>query len=152
MTILDSITSALGGNILTGVSDIIKLFKVDPAVALANQTQLEEIKLKMISDSAAAVASQLHDQALIDQTEAASQKLFVSGWRPWIGWVCGVAFAYAFVLQPLLTFVLVAFNSSFDYKRLPSLDLSQMLPVLLGMLGLAAARTVEKVNGINSGS
>ena len=65
--------------------------------------------------------------------------------------MCGVAFAYAFVLQPFLTFALVAARVNFDAAKLPVLNISEMLPVLLGMLGLAAARTVEKVNGVDVG-
>jgi hypothetical protein len=145
--IIDSIASALGGNIATGVGDIIKLFKIDPTVALQNQTELTKIQFDLQGKIIDSVTAQIQ----VNLAEAQSKSLFVAGWRPWIGWVCGVAFAYAFVLQPLLTFGLVACHVKFDVTQLPKFDISQMMPVLLGMLGLATARTVEKINGINAG-
>jgi len=90
-------------------------------------------------------------QLQVDQTEAASQSVFVSGWRPFVGWCCGAAFCYSYILQPLLQTLLVMFHSTFDPAKLPRIDLSEMMPVLLGMLGLAAARTFEKVQGANPG-
>lgn len=90
-------------------------------------------------------------QIQVNAEEAKSQSVFVAGWRPWVGWVCGFAFAYTYILQPAIQTLLVAFHSSFDPSKLPRVDISEMMPVLLGMLGLAAARTVEKVNGQTPG-
>ena len=86
-------------------------------------------------------------QLAINQVEAASDNLFVAGWRPFIGWVCGVAFAYKFILQPLAVFVLLASGSTFDAKTLPVLDWAEMSTVLLGLLGLGTMRSIEKVKG-----
>lgn len=147
MPIIDKIASLVGGNIAEGVADIVRLFKVDPNVALANQTELQKIAFELQGK----VIDSITAQTQVNLAEAQSKSVFVAGWRPWIGWVCGTAFAYAFVVQPLLTFVLVACHSTFDPNKLPKLDLAQMTPVLLGMLGLAAARTVEKVNGVETG-
>jgi Holin of 3TMs, for gene-transfer release len=91
------------------------------------------------------------EQVQVDIEEAKNQSVFVAGWRPFVGWVCGAAFAYAFILQPFSVFVALLFHAKFDPATLPKLDLNTMMPVLLGMLGLAAARTVEKVQGVNSG-
>lgn len=87
-------------------------------------------------------------QAAINQQEASSNSLFVAGWRPFLGWTCGAAFAYKFVLQPLLVFLLVAFHSDFNIKLLPSLDWAEMSTVMFGMLGLGGMRTFEKFQGI----
>ena len=78
--------------------------------------------------------------------EEAKGGWFRAGWRPFIGWVCGSAFAYNFVVLPLL-----AFASAIAHLPAPpqSFDLSVMMPVLLGLLGLGGLRTVEKYNGIN---
>lgn len=87
-------------------------------------------------------------QAAINQQEASSNSLFVAGWRPFLGWTCGAAFAYKFVLQPLLVFLLIAFHSDFNVKLLPSLDWTEMSTVMFGMLGLGGMRTFEKFQGI----
>ena len=81
-------------------------------------------------------------QAQINQAEAQSQSLFVAGWRPFIGWVCGAAFAYHFILQPLLSFAMV--NAGVDVD-LPEFDMQQLSTVLMGMLGLGGLRTIEKL-------
>lgn len=94
---------------------------------------------------------QLHDQLLVDLAEAQSQSRFVAGWRPFVGWVCGFAFAYAFIVQPFLIFGMVFFGRGELVAQLPHLDLSTMMPVLLGMLGLGAMRSYDKVYGTASG-
>ena len=87
-------------------------------------------------------------QAAINQQEAASSSLFIAGWRPFLGWTCGGAFAYKFVLQPFLVFILIACHSSFDVKLLPSLDWTEMSTVMFGMLGLGGMRTFEKIKQV----
>lgn len=85
-------------------------------------------------------------QLEVNKAEAASRNVFVAGWRPFIGWVCGVAMAYNYVLQPMLIFGL----AQADYLvTLPSIDLSEMMPVLLGMLGLGGLRSFEKFKGLS---
>lgn len=80
-------------------------------------------------------------QLQINNTEAASESLFKSGWRPLIGWTCGASFAWQFVAGPALTWLS---NLVGHPMLLPSTDLSQMMPVLLGMLGMGLMRTYEK--------
>ena len=82
----------------------------------------------------------------INKAEAASGSLFKGGWRPFIGWTSGVAFAYHFVLQPLLVFVLTA--SGVDLPDLPEFDMSTLLTVLGGMLGIGGLRSYEKTKGL----
>lgn len=77
--------------------------------------------------------------------EARSSDPFVSRWRPFIGWVCGTAFALKYVLVPVLASTLPAAGITFVP---PVVDMSEMLPVLLGMLGLGAFRTYEKVKQV----
>lgn len=80
-------------------------------------------------------------QIEVNKIEAGSQSIFVAGWRPAIGWVCGGAYAYHFVLQPFMVFILQAFGNS---VLLPHLDIGELSMVLFGMLGLGAMRSFEK--------
>lgn len=84
-------------------------------------------------------------QTSINVEEAKNENIFVSGWRPFIGWVCGVAFAYKFIIQPLLIFIIVACQVKFDIDDLPEMDWTEMSTVLLGMMGLGGMRTFEKI-------
>ena len=100
-----------------------------------------------------ATMSEKHAQELamaqieVNKAEAASGSIFKGGWRPFIGWVCGFAFAYHFILQPILLFGTAAAGVSLP--PLPEFDMSQMMPVLLGMLGLGGLRTYEKKTGVS---
>lgn len=86
----------------------------------------------------------MQSQTNINQEEAKSSSFFVAGWRPWIGWVCGVAFAYHFVLQPLTVFLLASYGHKVD---LPAFDMEALNTVLLGMLGLGGMRSFDKLKG-----
>ena len=91
-------------------------------------------------------------QIEVNKEEAKSLSLFVAGWRPFIGWTCGTAFAWQFVLLPFLGFFVFTFGTADMVKglaRAPALDFQSMAPVLLGMLGLAGMRSWEKEKGIN---
>lgn len=82
----------------------------------------------------------------INKTEAASSSTFVAGWRPFIGWVCGGACAWNWVGLSIAKFIaLTFFSMTLDIK--PA-DLTEMMPVLLGMLGLAGLRSFEKTKGV----
>lgn len=81
-------------------------------------------------------------QIEINKVEAAHSNLFVSGWRPFIGWVCGCAFAWQYVIAPMLTFLIVISGQA--NPNLPVFGMDVMLPVLMGMLGLGGLRTLEK--------
>lgn len=99
-------------------------------------------------DALAFQLAQITAQTDTNKAEASNQSVFVAGWRPFIGWVCGSAFAWTFVIGPMVSY---AAKLAGITVALPVLDLSELTPVLLGMLGLGAMRTVEKVNGIKSG-
>lgn len=87
-------------------------------------------------------------QAEINKIEAANPNWFVSGWRPFIGWACGFALCYASIVDPVARFVA---KVRFEYTgQFPIVDTQLTMQVLLGMLGLAAARTVEKIKGVGS--
>ena len=85
-------------------------------------------------------------QVKVNAAEAASGSLFKGGWRPCIGWICGIAFGYHFVLQPVIVFVVVLIGM--DIPELPSFDMGTLLTVLGGMLGIGGLRTYEKQKGL----
>ena len=85
-------------------------------------------------------------QLEINKQEAAHRNIFVSGWRPFIGWSCGIAMCYAYIIQPITIFVLAQTG---NLVSLPTLDLSEMMPVLLGMLGLGGLRSFENYKKIS---
>lgn len=103
-----------------------------------NQQALQEMTLELQAMQA---------QTNINQEEAKSSSLFVAGWRPFIGWVCGIAFAYHFVMQPLLAFAIA--NLGTGQVDLPNFDMDALFTVLLGMLGLGGMRSFEKFKGIS---
>lgn len=118
---------------------------------LPDKTANDAAKAQLLSLQVSGELASNIAQAQIDQTEAANSSLFVAGWRPFVGWACGGAFVYAFIVQPLLQFTLVAFHSTFDITKLPSLNLTEMMPVLIGMLGLGAMRSFDKAQGTGNG-
>ena len=126
---------------------------IGPVSSLLDKVILDaDVKAKLTHEIA--TMSDTHaQQALlaqleINKAEAASGSLFKGGWRPFIGWTSGVAFAYHFVLQPLLVFVLTA--SGVDLPALPEFDMSTLLTVLGGMLGIGGLRSYEKTKGLTT--
>ncbi|MEJ2792312.1 3TM-type holin [Iodobacter sp. LRB] len=89
-------------------------------------------------------------QIEVNKQEAASNSVFIAGWRPFIGWVCGSAFAWSFVFQPIVIMIANVVGHPIDNSHLPKLDFAEIQPVLYGMLGLGAMRTYEKVKGVAS--
>ena len=107
-------------------------------------------KLKLAHEIATLTEKQAHSIAMaqieVNKVEAASNSIFKGGWRPFIGWVCGAAFAYHFVLQPLLIFVMTYLG--YPVPELPEFDMASLMTVLGGLLGLGGLRTFEKYKGI----
>jgi hypothetical protein len=120
---------------------------------IADPKQKDEAKLKLLEmtqngDLAvlAAETKLLEGQLDINKEEAKSASLFVSGWRPAIGWCCGLALLYAAILEPMLRFGAVVW---FDYTgAFPVIDTNLTMQILLGMLGLAGMRSYEKKAGV----
>jgi len=88
---------------------------------------------------------QIKAQLEINNTEAKHSSLFVSGWRPAVGWTCCLGMAANFLLIPMTNFVLALASSEIT---IPLIELETMLPVLLGMLGLGGMRSFEKSKGV----
>lgn len=88
----------------------------------------------------------LFGQLEVNKIEAAHPSVFVSGWRPAVGWVCVAGMGYNFVLFPLLRFAVVLMVP--DAPELPLMDIGELMALLMGMLGLAGYRTYEKRNEV----
>lgn len=84
-------------------------------------------------------------QDAVNEAEAKSGDKFAMDWRPLVGWVCACAFAWAYVVQPIVVFTLVEIHPD-RVVHLPSIDFSSMSTVLMGMLGLAGMHTYKEMN------
>lgn len=89
---------------------------------------------------------QLLAQLEVNKAEAAHRSMWVAGWRPMIGWTCGVALAWHFVFAPCVVFLLALLGVV--VPELPAFDMDSLMTVLLGMLGLGGLRTFEKSKGL----
>jgi len=112
--------------------------KVIPDPQAKAQMQLELLRLQQSGELA-----QMTGQMEINKVEAASPDLFRGGWRPFIGWICGAGLAYQFLLRPLLGWA----SAVRGWPAPPTLEMDTLLTLLLGMLGLGAYRTAEKLRG-----
>jgi hypothetical protein len=132
---LDPISAALDlGNTL--------ITRIFPDPAQAANAKLELLKLQQSGDLATMTA-----QTDINKEEAKSSSLFVSGWRPAIGWVCALALAYQYLLRPLGG--TIASIAGVTIPPLPGLD-DNLWQLMMGMLGMGGLRTFEKVQGVAS--
>ena len=84
-------------------------------------------------------------QIELNKIEAAHRTIFVAGWRPFIGWVCGMALLYVFMLRDLLAWGIAVSGATIPNP--PELVTEGLFTVLLALLGLGGLRTVEKLNG-----
>ncbi len=131
---------ALIPQLLPAVTDIVGRFLPEDKEKKAAAER--EIQAKLTEHLAKIDIAQLE----INKQEAAHRSVFVAGWRPFIGWTCGIALAYTYVLQPVLVFILAQTG---HLVQLPTMNLGEMMPVLMGMLGLGGLRTYEKFKGVS---
>jgi hypothetical protein len=113
------------------------LDRVFPDPAQQSAARLELLKLQQSGE-----LTQIAGQMEINKVEAASSSVFVSGWRPAIGWICGAGFAVQFVIGPLAEWGSALYGHPVKF---PQMDTGTMMPLLLGMLGLGGLRTAEKL-------
>ncbi|HEY2685870.1 MAG TPA: 3TM-type holin [Steroidobacteraceae bacterium] len=136
--------------VVSPIVSIINKVIPDKAAAAAAVAQLNQLQLQgQLADEMAQLQAVTVNQSDVNKVEAANPSVFVSGWRPMIGWVCGFALAYAAVIEPLARFVAtVLLNYTGPF---PVIDTSITLQVLFGLLGLGTLRTVEKFKGVAGG-
>lgn len=132
---------------LSGLSEVFNLGskildKLFPDPTQKQAAQIELLRLEqsgqlaqLDSDMKLALA-----QNEVNKQEAASTNWFVAGWRPFVGWVCGLGLAYQFLVRPIAIGITGA-----DF---PSLDMGTLATLLAGMLGLGGMRMTEKIQGV----
>lgn len=117
----------------------------DPVKQSTEIRKLKELQQKGDIAELNAAVQLMIGQMEVNKVEAASSSMLVSGWRPFIGWVCGFGLAYAAILEPFMRFI----ATMLDYTgKFPVIDTTITMQVLMGMLGLVAARTREKEKGV----
>lgn len=128
--------------VLDIIKDVIDRAIPDPKIKADLQMKLADLADKE--------AQREHDEMMgqiqTNTEEAKSSKLFVAGWRPAIGWVCATATGYSYVLYPISSWVArVLFGYAGDF---PHLDINELMPLTMGMLGFGGLRTYEKIKGV----
>ena len=124
--LLGSGTKGLG-DLAKDIREAIKGKELDPNKKLDIAAKLAEVQIK------------------INEAEATHRTVFVAGWRPFIGWVCGLGLLYAVFIEPLLRFVFTVNGWEIEF---PHIDTTITMQVLFGMLGLVGARSYEKKNNL----
>ena len=124
---------------------------IGPATNLLDKfIEDKDQKAKLAHELATMADKMAHEQQLaqiaVNKEEAASGSIFKGGWRPFIGWVCGIAFFYHFVLNPIILFVIAIIG--IEIPDLPNFNMNTLLTVLGGMLGIGSLRTYEKQEGL----
>lgn len=130
---------------LTGLSSVAQLGSEIVNRIWPDASEADKSKLAFALAQLQAASETAKTQAGVNQVEAASGSLFVSGWRPGLGWICVAALGYQFIVYPLLLWLTVWFPEI----HAPAPIVSDMLwELMFGMLGLAGLRSWEKSKGI----
>lgn len=137
LTALLGIVSPIVGKILDKIPDAGEREKA----RLEFELKMAENEMKIFE----LVSKGNEKQAEINLEEAKSNDKFKSYWRPAIAWVCVSAFAWTYVIQPVATFAAGLFGVA--VPELPRFDMGEMMPLLMGLLGLVGARSWDKKNG-----
>lgn len=128
------------------LGNLLDKFFPDPIAANAAKLQLMQMAQNGELAQLDADLKMATGQIDINKVEAASTSIFVAGWRPFIGWVCGAAFAFKFIGGPFAVIVMAMAGHPIT---LPEFDFAEMSTILLGLLGLGGLRTVEKIKGVS---
>lgn len=136
MSWVADISSGAVGGLLGGVGKLAKDIREAITGDLPAEKQAEITQKLMELENSAMAA-----QTAINLEEAKSENLFVSGWRPFVGWICGFALAYAAILEPFMSWVATVYGYT---GKFPVLNTEITMQVLIGLLGLGAYRSYDK--------
>ena len=118
----------------------------DPVKQSEEIRKLEELHQKGDLAELNARIKLITGQLEINKIEASHKSIFVAGWRPFIGWVCGFGLAYVSIIEPIMRFISKMSGYAGEF---PVIDTTLTMQVLIGMLGLTVARTHEKSKGVH---
>lgn len=120
-----------------------------------NKDEADKAKLEMFKMQQAGQLQDLQNafqlavkQGETNVEEAKSPSVFVAGWRPFVGWVCGTALAYNYVAMPLIVWTTKCFYP--NAPAMPALAMGELMTLLVGMLGLGALRSFDKTQGTDT--
>ena len=105
---------------------------------IADKDQKNELAHKIATMSESYAQELAKGQLAVNAVEAAHKSLFGAGWRPFVGWICGVGLLYNVLISQILAI----------WFEVPTVDPSLLTPILMGMLGMGAMRSYEKTKGV----
>lgn len=118
----------------------------DKAAAAQAVAQLQQLQLQgQLNDELAQLQALTVNQSDINKVEAANSSMFVAGWRPAVGWCCAAAVALIYIIGPFFVWITALLGHPTPF---PALDITQLMTLLFGMLGMGTLRTVDKVKGV----
>lgn len=132
----------IGDAIASVLGKVIDRAWPDPAQRAAAAQALSELQQAGEFKRIDADLEQMRLQTAINQVEATSADAFSSRWRPFIGWICGMAFGWNFIGLPISRLICDVLGQPIS---IAPADMSEMMPILLGLLGLSGLRTYEKL-------
>ena len=101
----------------------------------------KDLKIKLSHELEKEIILLNKAQLEVNAVEANHNNIFVSGWRPFIGWCCGLSLTYHFILEPIIQYILIVNGVQFET---PEFDFSQLSTIVMAMLGMSTLRTYEK--------
>jgi hypothetical protein len=123
---------------------IVDKFVPDPAAKAANALEIQRMQQAGEFKEIDTALQMAQVQTDVNKVEAANSNIFVAGWRPHIGWVCGFAFGAHFIYFPFITWVAALNGHPIDF---PKIDTQELFTLMLGMLGLSGMRSYDKKQG-----
>ena len=129
---------------MLGFGEVASLIETVVERIWPDATEAEKAKLAEVSQRLTQEFQLKLEQIKLNTAEAQSGSVFVAGWRPFLGWVCGFGLAYQWILRPLAT----PFMALAGLPVLPVLDLGDLITLVVGMLGMGTLRTAEKIKGV----
>ena len=112
--------------------------KIFPDKEAADKAKLELLKMQQAGEfkELEAELQKAQMQVNVNVEEAKSFSNFRGGWRPFVGWVCGLGLLYSVLLQPLITAMIQTFVPGYAQYKMPNVETEVLMTLLLGMLGL----------------
>lgn len=140
MSIISDIFAGGAKGVLEGVGSLAKDIRI--AITGKDPVKMAEIEAKLLEMEFVAQKAQTD----INLEEAKNPNLFVAGWRPFIGWICGIGVFYHFIGFSLMEWFIKVFN--FDITS-PKLDTEGLMSLVIALLGMGGLRTFEKIRGVD---